>query len=60
MKRPAGSKNPERKAFGGVTKAVGKAVKAVGKAAYFVSGAKMFDNGAQPGAMPKSAKKRSK
>lgn len=64
MKRPAGSKNPERKSLGKVTKAAGKAVKAVGKAAYFMSGLKMFDNGARPGPMkqkvsPKSTKKTS-
>ncbi len=61
MKRPAGSKNPERKGYGGVTKAVGKAVKAVGRAAYFVSGMPMFDNQAVQGdpkkVSPNSTKK---
>lgn len=72
MKRPAGSKNPERKSSNGVAKAIGKGVKAVGGYLNKVSGAAMFDkggkhgpkydNGAMKGSMkkklsPKSTKK---
>lgn len=56
MKRPAGSKNPERKSLGKVAKAVGSFINKVSGAAMFDKGGKhgpKYDNGAVPGSPKK-------